>query len=314
MNAYDILYKKREGGELTSEEIRFFIRGIADGSVPDYQISAWLMAVCWRNMSSREMRDLTLHMRDSGKVLNLAPLGKLTLDKHSTGGVGDKTSLVVVPMLAACGVPMLKISGRGLGHSGGTIDKLESIPGFRTELTAAQAMVQTQRIGAALIGQSADLAPADKYLYALRDVTATVESIPLIASSVMSKKLASGASRILLDVKVGSGAFMKTRAQAEELALALVSIGNSVGVPTRAILTAMEEPLGYAVGNALEVEEVVCTLWEVGRWKTEVEERTTKGEGMIFFRLLTSVFRLPSAFSAWNWRRMGWNWSALPRR
>jgi pyrimidine-nucleoside phosphorylase len=269
MNAYDILYKKRNGGELTSDEIAFFVRGITDHSVPDYQAGAWLMAVCLRGMTFQEMRDLTLHIRDSGRVLDLSELGRLTLDKHSTGGVGDKTTLVVVPLLAACGVPMLKMSGRGLGHSGGTIDKLESIPGFRTDLTVAEALAQTKRIGAALIGQSAELAPADKLLYALRDVTATVESVPLIASSVMSKKLASGAGRILLDVKVGRGAFMKTQPEAEELARALVNIGNGVGISTRAVLTAMDEPLGTTVGNALEVREAIATLQETSVGSTE---------------------------------------------
>ncbi len=261
MNVYDILAAKRDGKELTAEEIAFFVRGITDGIIPDYQASAWLMAVYLRGMSARETLDLTLAMRDSGLRVDLSDLPNgPALDKHSTGGVGDKTTLVVVPILAAAGVPILKMSGRGLGFSGGTVDKLESIPGFRTYLTIAEAKAQVHRIGAALIAQSDELAPADKILYALRDVTATIESVPLIASSIMSKKLAAGASRILLDVKVGRGAFMKTRAQAEELARTLIAIGNGAGVPTSALLTAMDEPLVACVGNALEVAEALEAL------------------------------------------------------
>jgi pyrimidine-nucleoside phosphorylase len=261
MNTYDIIAAKRDGKELTAAEIGAFVRGVTDGSIPDYQASAWLMAVYLRGMSAAETLALTLAMRDSGARIDLSDLPNgPALDKHSTGGVGDKTTLVVVPILAALGVPMLKMSGRGLGFSGGTVDKLESIPGFRTGLTIAEAKAQTARIGAALIAQSAELAPADKILYALRDVTATVESIPLIAASIMSKKLAAGAGRILLDVKVGRGAFMKTRAQAEALARTLVALGADAGVPTSAVLTAMEEPLGADVGNALEVAEAIVAL------------------------------------------------------
>ena len=261
MNAVEIIARKRDGVVLTAEEIGFFVHGVTVGSVPDYQAAAWLMAVYLRGMTACETQSLTLAMRDSGKRVDLSDLTNgPALDKHSTGGVGDKTTLIVVPILAAAGVPMLKMSGRGLGFSGGTVDKLEAIPGFRTGLTISQAKAQVKRIGAALIAQSDELAPADGILYALRDVTATVESIPLIASSIMAKKLAGGAKRILLDVKVGHGAFMKTRERAEELARMLVAIGEGAGVPTSAVLTAMDEPLGYAVGNALEVKEAILTL------------------------------------------------------
>ena len=260
-----ILTKKRDGEELTTDEIGFFVRGITGGTIPDYQAAAWLMAVFLRGMTRRETRDLTLAMRDSGDRLDLSSLSPHPiLDKHSTGGVGDKTTLVVAPILAAAGIPMLKMSGRGLGFSGGTVDKLESIPGFRSELSISEAIDQVRLIRLALIGQSADLAPADKILYALRDVTATIESLPLIASSIMSKKLAAGADKILLDVKAGRGAFMKTRDQAEELARLLISIGNEAGVPTTAILSRMDEPLGRAVGNAVEVEEAVQLLMTPG--------------------------------------------------
>lgn len=261
MNVYDIIARKRDGGELSSEEIQFFIQGVTDGSIPDYQASAWLMAVYLRGMSGREMLDLTLAMRDSGDQVDLSDLpGRPTLDKHSTGGVGDKTTLLVAPILAAAGVPMLKMSGRGLGFSGGTVDKLEAIPGFRVGLSIEEAKAQVRQVGAALLAQTGNLAPADKILYSLRDVTATVESIPLIASSIMSKKLAAGAERIVLDVKVGRGAFMKTKEQAELLAKILVGVGGGAGVPTVAILSRMDEPLGLAVGNALEVQEIVSFL------------------------------------------------------
>ena len=256
MSISEILAKKRDGLELEPEEIAFFVQGVVCGSIPDYQASAWLMAVWIRGMTDRETLALTLAMRDSGEKIDLTDLpGRPALDKHSTGGVGDKTTLIVVPILAAAGVPMLKMSGRGLGFSGGTIDKLEAIPGFRCELSISEAKEQVREIGAALIAQSKLLAPADKILYALRDVTATIESIPLIASSIMSKKLAAGADRIVLDVKVGKGAFMKTMEEAQRLAAALETIGEQAGVPTFAFLTEMNEPLGYAVGNALEVAE-----------------------------------------------------------
>ncbi len=261
MNIVDFITRKRDGGEHSDGEIADFIGGVTGGAVADYQISAWLMAVFLRGMTTRETLALTLAMRDSGKVVDLSDLPNgPALDKHSTGGVGDKTTLIVVPILAAAGVPALKMSGRGLGYSGGTVDKLEAIPGFRSDLGVDAAKRQVATIGAALIAQSAELAPADKILYALRDVTATIECLPLIASSIMSKKLASGGSKILLDVKVGRGAFMKTRAQAEALARAMIAIGNSAGVPTSALLTAMDEPLGRNVGNALEVAEALDVL------------------------------------------------------
>ena len=261
MNVYDFIAQKRDGGEHSDADIAAWIRGVSDGSIADYQVGAWLMAVYLRGMTARETLALTLAMRDSGRTIDLSRLlNGPALDKHSTGGVGDKTTLAVVPLLAAAGIPLLKMSGRGLGYSGGTVDKLEAIPGFRTDLSVEQAVAQTERIGAALIAQSAELAPADKALYALRDVTATIESLPLIASSIMSKKLAAGAGRILLDVKVGRGAFMKTQERAEALARTMIAIGNGAGVPTGAMLTAMDEPLGRTVGNALEVREALLLL------------------------------------------------------
>jgi pyrimidine-nucleoside phosphorylase len=261
VRAVEFIAKKRDGGEHTEEELRDFIGRVTDGSMPDYQISAWLMAVFLRGMTMQETRALTRAMRDSGERIDLSdvPNGP-ALDKHSTGGVGDKTSLVVVPLLAAAGIPILKMSGRGLGFSGGTIDKLEAIPGLRTTLKSEEAKAQVRSIGLAIVSQSSQLAPADGKLYALRDVTATVESIPLIASSIMSKKLAGGSGRILLDVKVGSGSFMRELEQARALASTLVTIGVQEGVPTQAVLTDMEEPLGWTVGNALEVEEAIRVL------------------------------------------------------
>jgi len=251
---YDIIERKKRGLTLTDQEIAFFIRGYTDGTIPDYQASALCMAICFQGMNAEECASLTRHMMKSGDTVDLSSL-PFTADKHSTGGVGDKTSLIITPTAAALGLSVAKMSGRGLGHTGGTIDKLEAIPGFRTTLPPEDFMNQVQKIGAALIGQSGNLAPADKKLYALRDVTATVDSIPLIASSIMSKKLAAGAHTIVLDVKYGSGAFMKTPEDAEILARTMVDIGNANGRNTAALITSMETPLGNYVGNSVEVME-----------------------------------------------------------
>ena len=260
MTMYELIRAKRRGDAHTDDEIAALIRGVTDGSIPDYQLSAWLMAVCIRGMDARETAQMTACMAASGDQIDLSPLGAHTADKHSTGGVGDKTTLIVAPLAAALGCTVAKMSGRGLGHTGGTIDKLESIPGFRTSLSPDAFFAQVERIGIAVVGQTGNLAPADKKLYALRDVTATVDSIPLIASSVMSKKLAAGAQSIVLDVKVGSGAFMKTREEGEALARAMTEIGQACGRRVRALVTNMDVPLGYAIGNALEVEEAIEIL------------------------------------------------------
>lgn len=260
MVMYDIIKKKRDGGTLTREEIAFAIKGFTDGTIPEKQMSALAMAIFFRGMTDEECADLTGEMADSGDVLDLSRFGDLTADKHSTGGVGDKTTIVLAPMCAALGMKVAKMSGRGLGHTGGTVDKLESIPGFRTDLSAAEFTAQVEEIGIAVAGQSADLAPADKKLYKLRDECAEVESLPLIASSIMSKKLAAGSKNIVLDVKCGDGAFMKTPEDAMALAEAMVKLGRAHGRRVSAIITDMDTPLGYAVGNALEVNEAVAVL------------------------------------------------------
>ncbi len=264
MRAVDIIAHKRDGGELSSEEIAFFIEGYTRGTITDYQASAWLMAVYWRGMTEREIVDLTNAMAHSGDVLDFTNILPIVVDKHSSGGVGDKTTLIVLPIVAACGVPVAKMSGRGLGYSGGTIDKLEAIPGYRVILSEDEFIQQVKKIGIVLTSQSANLAPADGKLYALRDVTATVPSLPLIASSIMSKKIAAGAQAIVLDVKVGMGAFMPTIEEARVLAKMMVGIGRGVGRQTVAMLSDMNQPLGSAVGNALEVAEAVECLHNKG--------------------------------------------------
>ncbi len=260
MRMYDVILKKRNNLELNKEEIDFFINGFTEGTIPDYQASALLMAIYFNGMNKRETADLTMAMAKSGDRLDLSKINGIKVDKHSTGGVGDKTTILLAPMVASCGVPVAKMSGRGLGHTGGTIDKLESIPGFSVSIPEEQFINNVNKLGLALVAQTGCLAPADKKIYALRDVTTTVDSIPLIASSIMSKKIASGADAIVLDVKVGDGAFMKDEESATLLAREMVKIGNNVGVKTIAVISDMNQPLGYAVGNSLEIIEAINTL------------------------------------------------------
>ena len=264
MRAVDLILKKRENKELTREEIHFLIEGYVNGLIPDYQMSAFLMAVCFNGLSKEERVNLTLEMLKSGEEIDLSSIDGICVDKHSTGGVGDKTTLVIGPILSSCGLKLAKMSGRGLGHTGGTLDKLESIPGFSIVKSPEDFLTQVREIGIAVVGQTANITPADKKLYALRDVTGTVESVGLIASSIMSKKLASGANSILLDVKIGDGAFMKDLDSARTLARAMVDIGNSCGRKTVAMITDMDEPLGEAVGNSIEVIEAIETLKQKG--------------------------------------------------
>ena len=312
MRAVDIIIKKRDGLALSKAEIEYFVNGYTQGDIPDYQASAWAMAVLLKGMSAEETTNLTLAIAATGDTLDLSSVVDIAVDKHSSGGVGDKTSIAVVPMVRACGLPVGKMSGRGLGFSGGTLDKLESIPGFRTDLTKDEFLAQLKSLGMVLTGQSVDLAPADGKLYALRDVTGTVQSIPLIASSIMSKKIAAGAQAIVLDVKTGNGAFMETLEDARRLATLMVSIGELSGRNVAALLSDMNQPLGVEVGNALEMKEAILTLRGEGpedfvahclevasemlllgkRAKTKgeamamSEEAIASGEGLVYLRKL----------------------------
>ena len=280
-NMSDIIYKKREGGELSREEIQFFITDYVAGRIPDYQASALLMAIFFRGLSRRETFELTDAMRYSGDTVDLSSIPGIKVDKHSTGGVGDKTTLIVAPLASACGVPIAKMSGRGLGFTGGTVDKMESIPGFRTSLEPEEFLSQVRKIGMAVIGQTAHITPADKKLYALRDVTATVDNFGLIASSIMSKKLAAGSDAIVLDVKVGDGAFMENEQDAETLANLMVDIGDDAGRRTVAAITEMGQPLGCAVGNSLEVIEAIETL--KGKGPEDITELAERLAGIMVY-------------------------------
>ena len=283
----DLIQKKKNGETLTKEEIDFMITDYVAGKIPDYQMSAMLMAICFNGMENEELAAFTLAMRDSGDLVDLSPIEGIKVDKHSTGGVGDKTTLIVGPIVAACGVPVAKMSGRGLGFTGGTLDKLESISGFRIDLSAEEFFETVKKTGISVIGQTGNLAPADKLLYALRDVTATVDSIPLIAASVMSKKLAAGSDKIVLDVTTGSGAFMKNTRDAKKLAKHMVAIGNHAGKETVAILTGMEEPLGFAIGNNMEVKEAIEVL--KGDGPEDVKEVSVALAGMMLSLGLENV-------------------------
>ncbi len=264
MRAYDLILKKRNNGILEKKEIDFLIKGFMDNNIPDYQIAALLMAICFNGLNKKETADLTMSIINSGEVMDLSEIPGIKVDKHSTGGVGDKVSLIVIPLVASLGIPVAKISGRGLGHTGGTIDKLESVKGFKAELSQEEFIRNVKKCNMAITGQSADIAPADKRLYALRDVTATIDSVPLIASSIMSKKIASGAEGIVLDIKVGSGAFMKSLKEAKKLAKVMVNIGKELNKKTIAVISDMNQPLGYGIGNAIEVKEAVEVLSGAG--------------------------------------------------
>lgn len=311
MQTYDLIQKTRRLEPLTTDEIGFLVQGFTAGEIPDYMMSAWLMAVCCQGLSVEETTALTLAMRDSGQCLDLSGIRAVTIDKHSTGGIGDKTTLLVAPIVAACGGFVPKMSGRGLGFTGGTIDKLESIPGFRTDLSEEEFLDTTRKVGCCVIAQSGNLTPADKKMYALRNLTATVDSIPLICASIMSKKLALGADCILLDVKFGSGAFMKTPQDAEVLAKLMVNVGKQAGKTCRAMITDMNAPLGMAVGNALEVEEVLRMLrGEVRNSLTDLatalaaQMLTMAGKGDIIFCRKQAEQALENGEALERFRRM----------